>query len=714
MNSVSVFRESRPSEIPQLLKQSALLFYVDTYLRGLPVWYNRDKSLMAFAKEGPYRKVLNDGTFLEVDTSSSLVLQQEDLSEGRYLFAPATTQKFPNTLVSGVSNFIVFPPSDVTLSWVEDSTAPGGHGYLKAAVGNGGAVVGDAVFYTTLVDPGAGNIIDRDNFYTLEFYAKGTVNRDIGYAALDVNTLQVLHTISMASLTDEWDLFQYVFSPNYSVASGTAGVALTWQVGGASDYEVHIALPSFVEGVITPIHVPNDNTGGEVVGGGEKLYFDVGRSSVSTVRGDEGTFLVRNVAPAGFCTICKLDSVGDYAQEVLVGNDEVVFPSYPWKACGNLPAQHTADPAVVFYDNALYVIGGSRVGIALLDEAWKFNLATGEWTALASMPTARDHLGGGAYDGKIYVFMGNTGSVLGADTTVNIYDISGDSWSLGTASPQERRDHTVVQSGNKFYVLGGKQDDPEVSLLKSVDVYYPGTDTWESSPPSDMPAALSSFAAAEVGGKIYTAGGVVDRDSETTDLCYCYDPDSDTWTSIPSLPVPLGGCKGVGYDGKFFVFGGLVAGLADARGVVFCYDPGVEKWYRLAGFRFSRYFHGCVLGGSTVYLAAGSSESLTVGPLHIEKCDLDALLKTVSVDIKGESTVNVCVAYSGSRVSLYANGKHAGDIASPVSVGARYRTPDGTRLVLGGDGNFTFHGDFVFFNECLSPSLCKRLTDISR
>jgi N-acetylneuraminic acid mutarotase len=64
-----------------------------------------------------------------------------------------------------------------------------------------------------------------------------------------------------------------------------------------------------------------------------------------------------------------------------------------------------------------------------------------------------------------------------------------------------------------------------------------------------MPTARCRAASFVLGGKIYVAGGELDNDdgdSCTRDVTEVYDPSTDSWATVSSLPAKLkmaGGCS---------------------------------------------------------------------------------------------------------------------------------------------------------------------------
>lgn len=141
----------------------------------------------------------------------------------------------------------------------------------------------------------------------------------------------------------------------------------------------------------------------------------------------------------------------------------------------------------------VYVIGGGTGVLpdVTLNTTWMYSPLDNTWTQMADVPTPlrgfgsvailRTPLGGGGVSDQFFVFGGDNGS--SPINTLNIYDVTSDTWSQGANIPP---------SGGGFGV-----------------------------------------AVCQVNGRIFLAGG-----STSTTAAFEYDPASDSYTSIASLPFP--------------------------------------------------------------------------------------------------------------------------------------------------------------------------------
>jgi N-acetylneuraminic acid mutarotase len=256
------------------------------------------------------------------------------------------------------------------------------------------------------------------------------------------------------------------------------------------------------------------------------------------------------------------------------------------------PAHHAALAAV---NGKIYVFGGFvapattaiPVGAAWepIAEAWEFNPATDSWKPLAPLPGKRGSAIAGEVGGKIYVIGGATtmeGSkdpfftafgparVLG---TNQVYDPATNKWeSRNPMSVPRNHAFSGVVNG-KIYVIGGRTGHGFILSATNTNVveeYDPASNMW-SIPKERMPTARSGGASGSDGRRIYVAGGEV----TTTALVgayravEAYEPATNSWTTLPSMPMPRHGVAGAVIGNRFH----LVSGMIQSAGALTFLDP---------------------------------------------------------------------------------------------------------------------------------------------
>ena len=259
------------------------------------------------------------------------------------------------------------------------------------------------------------------------------------------------------------------------------------------------------------------------------------------------------------------------------------------------PAHH---PALATYNGKIYVLGGFvapekpalPVGAEWepIDNAWEYNPAADSWKELAPLPGKRGAAVVAEVGGKIYVIGGVT-TVEGAKgpaispmgssrdlTTNDVYDPATNKWESRKPMAVGRNHAFAAAVNSKIYVIGGRTGHGFITKASNTDVveeYDPATDLW-SAPKERMPTPRSGGGSGTDGRKIYVAGGEV----TTTELIgayravEAYEPATDSWTTLPSMPLPRHGVAGAVVGHRFH----LVSGMIQSAGALVMQDPKIE------------------------------------------------------------------------------------------------------------------------------------------
>src|SRR6266568_2099982 len=181
-----------------------------------------------------------------------------------------------------------------------------------------------------------------------------------------------------------------------------------------------------------------------------------------------------------------------------------------------LPSHHVA---FTEYRGKIYAFGGfvlPQSGPAAwvpINNAWEYDPATDNWKALAPMPTPRNHATAGAVNGKAYVIGGRVGAAFSGGSSnigaTEAYDPATDSWSQGLARmPTARSAGAAGVYGGRVYVTGGEyQDYRMMATLRSFEAYDPATNTWQTLP--SLPVSRHGLAGAVVGNRLHMVSGDV-------------------------------------------------------------------------------------------------------------------------------------------------------------------------------------------------------------
>lgn len=186
-------------------------------------------------------------------------------------------------------------------------------------------------------------------------------------------------------------------------------------------------------------------------------------------------------------------------------------------------------------------------------------------------------------------------------------------WSIGNytwtdkdenESYTARHECSLVQSGDKFYLMGGREN------AKTIDVYDYNTDSWKqitNSPPQEF----NHFQAVEYKGLIWVIGAFKTNtfpQEQPAEYVWAFDPVTEKWIQGAEIPESRrrGSTGLVVYNDKFYISGGNTVGH-DGGYVSWLdqYDPSTGQWTVLSDAPRARdHFHAAVIGHK-MYLAGG-------------------------------------------------------------------------------------------------------------
>ena len=256
------------------------------------------------------------------------------------------------------------------------------------------------------------------------------------------------------------------------------------------------------------------------------------------------------------------------------------------------PAHHAALAAL---NGKIYAFGGfvapATTAIPLgaawepIADAWEFNPATDSWKPLAPLPGKRGSATAAEVNGKIYIIGGATTMEGSKDpfftafgpakvlATNDVYDPATNKWESRNPMSVPRNHAFGGVVNGKVYVIGGRTGQAFILSATNTDVveeYNPASNTW-SIPMERMPTARSGGASGTDGRRIYVAGGEV----TTTELVGAYraveafDPATNSWLTLPSMPMPRHGVAGGVIGNRFH----LVSGMIQSAGALTFLDP---------------------------------------------------------------------------------------------------------------------------------------------
>jgi len=171
-------------------------------------------------------------------------------------------------------------------------------------------------------------------------------------------------------------------------------------------------------------------------------------------------------------------------------------------------------------------------------------------------------------------------------------------WTLKNESENytARHECSFVQAGDKFYLLGGREN------AKTVDIYDYSSNTWTSLSGS-LPFEFNHFQAVEYQGLIWVIGAFGDNGFPTEvpeEFIWIFNPATKEW--IKGLEIPSERQRGsaglVVYNDKFYIVGGNSDGHNGGAVAWFDeFDPATGTWTPLVNAPRARdHFHAAVVG----------------------------------------------------------------------------------------------------------------------
>ena len=279
--------------------------------------------------------------------------------------------------------------------------------------------------------------------------------------------------------------------------------------------------------------------------------------------------------------ISRVFSVGGIFNENATAsaqNVEMIPGAEGWTSRAPLPvARYQA--AVVALGGKVYAIGGANHP-PIYNRTDIYNPIRDAWTAGAPYPTGIETIAAVAHGGKIYTFGGLAGSTWPNASVTNgsyVYDPAADTWQALAPMPRASYAGAAVEFNDKIWLIGGGADLSCGSVLRDVYIYDPAMDSWSTGPSLPVGNPRAGFGAAVLGGRIYVVGGQgVPCSPPILDTLLVYDSSSG-WSSLASLPTPRNHLAAVAAEGHLYAIGGF-SGSTTSSAAVERYDPGSNSW----------------------------------------------------------------------------------------------------------------------------------------
>jgi hypothetical protein len=245
----------------------------------------------------------------------------------------------------------------------------------------------------------------------------------------------------------------------------------------------------------------------------------------------------------------------------------------------------------------------------------------------------------------------------------NIFDVATGAWSISHDYLLNPRSGAIVTAGNKIFFAGGFDTDGETFavVFSTVDIYDISSDSWSS---ASLSEARYDLATAVVNNKVLFAGGIRQRPNtpanyytwEASDMVDIYDVSSNTW-STASLSEARIGLAAVSIGDKVYFAGGENYSSDGYSSKVFSdrvdiYNSANDTWSTWSLTR-PRSQMTSISSASKIFWAGGvDSVIYDNGQYSLEatgSIDID--------DINSASLTTTCLSQPGSPPAALSNGK---------------------------------------------------------
>ena len=206
------------------------------------------------------------------------------------------------------------------------------------------------------------------------------------------------------------------------------------------------------------------------------------------------------------------------------------------------------------------------------------------------------------------------------------------------------------------------------------------TGVWEQRSRYPLPATEVSGAA--INGFVYVACSLTAQGS--TNRLFRYDPRTNSWTELASLPVQGGAdhCNVAAAGGKLYVLGAIRVGSCFIDGDTWEYDPAWDHWEIVGRMSTPRGASGVAAIGGNIYVAGGLATAGSVSDLEVFDTERGQLTRLPSMptarDHLTAQAINGRIYAIAGRSDRDLNANEEYD---PATMAWRYRAPiaDGPR-----------------------------------
>jgi N-acetylneuraminic acid mutarotase len=252
---------------------------------------------------------------------------------------------------------------------------------------------------------------------------------------------------------------------------------------------------------------------------------------------------------------------------------------------GTPSAVGRVESAAAVVGGELYLFSGFLPGNKATRSIEAFDYRANRWRRVGEMPEGLTHANAAVVDDEVVWLAGGFKGDHPGPTTDEVwrYDADAGKWLRGPSLPAPRGGGALVRLGRRLHYFGGFAEDRQTSPGDHWLLELDGGTTWK--PAAPLPEPRGQLGGVAVGGFIYAIGGQFGHDSspEDVDRVHRYDPATDAWTKVASLPYPRSHFEPGTFvwNGRIVIVGGRNNRKRRIVTEVTMYDPVPDVWLAL-------------------------------------------------------------------------------------------------------------------------------------
>lgn len=274
-----------------------------------------------------------------------------------------------------------------------------------------------------------------------------------------------------------------------------------------------------------------------------------------------------------------------------------------------------AATSVIVNDN-IYVANGYTADKEV-NYIEKYNITDNRWSILNSGLIPKRFANSEVYNNKIYIFNG-----LG-NCRLEILDLATNTITQGAMNPYYAGGSGSAIHNGKIYVFGGSGLNGAPIYSDKFQYYDIASDTWHSLP--DMPVGKETKGKI-VNNKLYVIGGFNENSSRMIDV---YDLNTNRWTNQYKMPVGVSAHSLAVADNKIFIVGDY-----SNQDFLAYFDTTTNKFYQLASNMISRRHSAAEVYNNRLYIMGGNTNALpssSIGSTQV--ADLNEIMINLNIPL---------------------------------------------------------------------------------